>query len=180
MNNLLLKKQKSCGFCNTANHTITSCPTKCGIVSIIDGDVLVEYLQNICAFKVIDSELCANVFYEPLNCYKVQHLKCHQLLSKTIPCINQRHDNENLLVKVTCYEKHGKYIVGFIRVIFPLPLIISFIHSQKNSKTTKLFSALEMEYIGEKFFSYKKEDKSQFSEEMIQKSFMTFFSNINK
>ena len=62
MNNLPIKKQKSCGFCNTANHTITSCPTKCGIGSIIDGDVLVEYLQNICAFKVIDSDLCANVF----------------------------------------------------------------------------------------------------------------------
>ena len=36
MNNLPIKKQKSCGFCNTANHTITSCPTKCGIGSIID------------------------------------------------------------------------------------------------------------------------------------------------
>ena len=80
MNNLPLKKQKSCGFCNTANHTITSCPTKCGIWTIIDGDLLVEYLQNTCAFKVIESELCANVFCEPLNCNKVQHLKCHQLL----------------------------------------------------------------------------------------------------
>ena len=118
MNNLPLKKQKSCGFCNTANHTITSCPTKCGIGTIIDGDLLVEYLQNTCAFKVIESELCANVFCEPLNCNKVQHLKCHQLLSKTIPCINQRPDNDNLLVKVTCYGKHWVPIVGLIQVMF--------------------------------------------------------------
>ena len=134
LNNCQSKNKQSCGFCNIPNHTITSCPTKCGIGSIIDGDVLVEYLQNICTFKVIDSDLCENVFYEPLNCCKVQHLKCHQLLSKIIPCINQRPDDGNLLVKVTCYEKHGKPIVGFIRVIFQLPLSISFIHSKKIQK----------------------------------------------
>ena len=76
------KKVKSCGFCNTTNHTANKCPTTSNIGQIIDGDVIVELLQDTCPFKVIESDQYANIFCESLDFTKNQHLKCHQLLSK--------------------------------------------------------------------------------------------------
>ena len=54
---------KSCGFCNTTNHTTNKCPTRISIIQIIDWDVLVELLQDTCPFKVIESDQCTNVFF---------------------------------------------------------------------------------------------------------------------
>ena len=118
--NIKIKKQKSCGFCNTTNHTANKCPTSHNIGQIIDGDLLADFLQDTFPYKVIELDLCANVFCESMNVNKVQHLKCHQLLSKTLPCINQRPDIDNLLVKVTCYAKYDLPIPGFANVIFQL------------------------------------------------------------
>ena len=39
-------KKKSCGFCNTSNHTTNFCPTRSNIGLIIDGDLLVDLLQD--------------------------------------------------------------------------------------------------------------------------------------
>ena len=60
--NIKRKKTKSCGFCNTANHTANTCHTISNIGFIIDGDLLVDFLQDTRPFKVIESDLCANVF----------------------------------------------------------------------------------------------------------------------
>ena len=73
-------KIKSCGFCNTANHTTNTYPIRSNFRQIIDGDLLVDFLQDTCQFKVIESDLGANVFCEALDFISVQHLKCHQLL----------------------------------------------------------------------------------------------------
>ena len=56
------KKQKSCGFYNTINHTANKYPTNIG--QIIDDDLLAEFLQETCPFKVLETYLCANVFCE--------------------------------------------------------------------------------------------------------------------
>ena len=104
---------------------------KFNIGQIIDGDVLVKLLQDTCPFKVIGSHQCSNVYTDSLDFSKVQHLKYHQLLSKTNPCMNQRHDIANLLVMVTCFEKYAIPIIGFANVIFNLPFITSYIHAQK-------------------------------------------------
>ena len=80
---------------------------------------------------MIGSHQCYNVYTDSLDLIKVQHLKCHQLLSKTTPCANQRPDIDNLLVMVTCFEKYGIPIIGFTNVIFSLPLITSYIHEKK-------------------------------------------------
>ena len=83
--NIKRKKEKSCGFCNTTNHTANICPTSRNIEQIIDGDLLAEFLQDTCPFIVIESDIYANVFCESLDLTKVQQLKCHQLLSNIIP-----------------------------------------------------------------------------------------------
>ena len=64
--------------------------------------------------------------------------------------MNQRPDIDNLLVKVTCFAKYFIPIVRFANEIFQLPLIISYIHNKKKSKTTKLFTTLSIEYVGTK------------------------------
>ena len=69
---------------------------------IIDGYLLVDLLQNTCLFKTIESDQCANAFYESLDFIRIHHLKCHQLFTKNIQCMNKRPDVDNLLVKVTC------------------------------------------------------------------------------
>ena len=97
--------KKSHGFCNTANYTANTCFTRSNIGQVIYGDLLVAFLQETCPFKVIESDICDNVFCEPLDFVRVQHLKCHQLLLKSIPCMNQRADIDNLLINVTCFAK---------------------------------------------------------------------------
>ena len=131
------KTIKSCGFCNNTNHIASTCHTKFNIGHIIDGDVLVNLLQDTCPFKEVKSHQCSNVYTNYLDCSKVQHLKCHQLLSKTNPCVNQRPDIDNLLVMVICSEKYGIPIIGFTKFTFSLPLITSYIHAKKkiNNKT---------------------------------------------
>ena len=42
------QKNKSCGLCNNTNHTTSTCVT---IGQIIDGDVLVDLLQDTCPSK---------------------------------------------------------------------------------------------------------------------------------
>ena len=70
-------KKKSCGFCNNTNHTASTCPTPFNIGQILDGDVLVDLLQDACLFKVIKFHQCSNVYTDSLDFSKVQHLKCH-------------------------------------------------------------------------------------------------------
>ena len=142
-------------ICNNIHHTTSTCPTKFSIGQIIDGDVLVELLQDTYPFKVIGSHQCSNVYTDSLDFSKVQHLKCHQLLSKLNPCMNQRPYIDNLLVIVTCFEKYGIPIIGLTNVIFSLPLITSYIHAKNKIKSTQLFSSLSKESLGEYFFSHK-------------------------
>ena len=146
------KKQKACDFYKTTNHTTNKCTTSRNIGLIIDGNFLAEFIQDTCPFKVIESDLYVNTFCISFAFTKVQHLKYHQLLSKTIPCINQIPNIDNLLVKVTWYAKYGLPISWFANAIFQFPLIISYIHNKKNSKTIKLFSTLSIECVGEFFF----------------------------
>ena len=74
------------------------------------------------------------------------------------PCVNQRSDIDNLLVMVTCFEKYGIPISGLTKVIFSLPLITSYIHAKTKNKSTKLFSSLSNESLGEDFVCYKRKD----------------------
>ena len=71
------KKIKSYGFCNNIHQTASTCPIKFNIGQTIDGDVLVELLQDTCPFKVIRCHKCSNVYTDSLAFSKVQHLKYH-------------------------------------------------------------------------------------------------------
>ena len=93
--------------------------------------------------------------------------------------MNQRSDIDNLLVKVTCFTKDGIPIVGFANIIFQLPLIIiSYIHNKKKSKTTKLFTTLIIECARENFFSYKRKENIQASDDMIQKGLLKLLTQL--
>ena len=115
---------------------------------------MLELLQETCPFKVTESDPCANIFYESLNFTRIQYSKCPQLLSRTIQCMNKIPDNDNLIVKVTCYAKCGIPITGFVNVIFQLPMIVSHIRIKENFKTI-FFTTLINECVGEKNYSYK-------------------------
>ena len=82
---------------------------------------------------MVGSHQCSNMYTDSLDFSKVQHLKCHQLLSKTSPCVNQRPYIDNLLVMVTYFKKYGIPIIGFTNVIFSLPLITSYNHAKKKN-----------------------------------------------
>ena len=49
---------------------------------IIDGDELVEFLQDSCPFKVIESEYYGNIFYENLDTSKIQHVNTNSYYLK--------------------------------------------------------------------------------------------------
>ena len=91
------------------------------------------------------------------------------LLSKTILCTSIKHDVDKLLVKVTCYNNDGIPIVVLVNVIFEIPVIVRYIHNKKNSKTTKMFTILNGEYVGSQFYSYKRKDNIRLSDDSIQK-----------
>ena len=119
---------------------------------------------------MIGSHQCSNVYTDSLDFSKVQHLKCHQLLSKTTPCMNQM---------VTCFEKYIIPIIGFTNVIFSIPLITSYIHANNKNKSTKLFLSLSNESLGEEFVCYKRKDNKQLSEVMLQETLLKVFSELS-
>ena len=86
---------------------------------------------------MVASRQCSNVFTDYLDLSKVQNLKCHQILSKTTPCVNQRPDIDNLLLIITCFEKCWIPIIELNNVIFSLPLITCYVHAKNKIKSTK-------------------------------------------
>ena len=80
------------------------------------------------------------------------------------------------MVKVTCYNKHGTPIVGLVNVIFELPLVVSYIHNKKNSKTIKMSRILNRECFGSQFCLYKRKDNIQLYDDLIQKSLLPLLS----
>ena len=68
--NKLLKK--SCGFSNMTNYTANTCITRSNIGMIIDGDDLVELLQDTRPFKMIETEQRGDIFYDYFNSLKIQ------------------------------------------------------------------------------------------------------------
>ena len=71
MNKIINIKKKSYGNCNTINHTTNKYHTSRNIGKIIDGDLSAEFLEDTCPFKVVESDICANVFCESLDFTKV-------------------------------------------------------------------------------------------------------------
>lgn len=54
-------KIKGCAFCSIDRHTMTSCPQKSSLGNSIKVDGLIEYIENTCAFKIIESDQSCNV-----------------------------------------------------------------------------------------------------------------------
>ena len=65
-NSTLLSQKKiaSCGFCSISGLRTTGCSLKKGMDTEINGDRLIEHLQNNYPFKIIDSEQASNVYHE--------------------------------------------------------------------------------------------------------------------
>ena len=55
---------------------------------------------------------------------KIQHLLCQRLVCSTKPCHNKRPDRDNLIVRVTFYDKIGNEIIGSNNIMVELKLII--------------------------------------------------------
>ena len=80
--------------------------------------------------------------------------------------------------KVTYYNKHGIPIVGLVNVIFELWLIIIYIDNKDNSKTTKMFTTSNREYVGSQFYPYKIKNNVHLSDDLIQKILLKFLSQM--
>ena len=67
---------------------------------------------------------------------------------------------------MTYYAKYGLPITGFVNAIFQLPIIVSYIHNKSIPKH-QFFSTLSNECVGEKFYSYKRKDNIQLSDDIF-------------
>ena len=54
------------------NYTANTCITRSNIGMIIDGDDLVELLQDTRPFKMIETEQRGDIFYDYFNSLKIQ------------------------------------------------------------------------------------------------------------
>ena len=83
-----------------------------------------DYLSNVYSFKLIETDQCSNVLCDKIEWTRPQHMWCQQLLYSTILCNDKRPDVNNLIIKVTCYNKNGVSIIGFVNVLVKLNLSI--------------------------------------------------------
>ena len=117
-------------------HTTSSCSTKIDIGKMVNGDELILFLNDRCAFKPVENDQVNIIYRSIINWPKIKHLRCQQLLCSTKRCINKRPNIDNLIVKVTFYDNNGDGIIGFYNIIEELNLIIIFIDYKKYSKGT--------------------------------------------
>ena len=78
---------------------------KNGIGTMINGEILIEFLTKLYSFKIIEQEQSMNVYRENITWTRVKHMRCQQLLCSTTRCSKMRHDIDNLTVKISCYNK---------------------------------------------------------------------------
>ena len=87
---------------------------KKGIDTEITGDSLIEYLQNNCPFKIIDSKQASNVYRKYItNIKKTKHIRCQNHLCSTIPKPNIRPDIDKLIVKISGYDINCLVVNGY-------------------------------------------------------------------
>ena len=83
------------------------------------------------------------------------------------------------MVKVTSYNKHGILIFGLVNVIFELPSVVSYMHNKKNSKTTKMVTILNREWVSSQFHLYKRKNNIRLSDDLIEKGLLQLLIQIS-
>ena len=150
------KRIRASGFCSVIGHTISSCTIKINIGKVVNGGILIEHLQNVHAFKVIDIEQSNNVFSDVIEGSRIQHIRYEQLLYSIILCSDNKSEEENINFKVKYYNKNGIAILGVINIMIEFKLIVSIIHRNKTCKYSTFVLTIKEECIVGSFFSYKR------------------------
>lgn len=146
-------KQSSptCTFCRECGHRVTNCDKRKNIGNEMDGDTLIEYLENSCPFCVGDMSDVGSII-NLMEWKDVRHIKIHVVKSRVNP-MNQRPPSSSMYSKISCYGIVGQPINGFSPCYVNLDQIISYIHQHKKEKTRKFFSSIKEESIGPNFLS---------------------------
>ena len=100
------------------------------IGKINNGDELIILLKDKCSLRTIKNDEVSNIYRSVIDCPKIKHLRCQQLLFSTKLCPNKRPKIDNLIVKNTFYDQVGNPIIGFCNVMVELKLKISFIDNK--------------------------------------------------
>ena len=164
---LSARKVVSCGFCGILGHRTTGCAYKLSIGTEIHGDDSIECLEKHCPFKIIDSEQASNVYREFINNRtKIKHIRCQNLLYSTNPQCNICPNVENLIVKISGFDKDGLVVNGYSNVLIELTLVIKFINQKKDIVLTLFFTTLKESCSGKEYYDIKHSDKTQMSNEL--------------
>ena len=129
---LSAKKIASCGVFSISGHRTTDCSLKKGIGTEITGDSLIEYLQKNYLFEIIDSEQASNVYRKYITSKtKIQNIRYQKCLCSTTPRSNIRPDIDNLIAKISCYDKDGLVVNGYSNVLMELKIVIKYINKKR-------------------------------------------------
>ena len=97
-------------------------------------DDLIFLLKDKYAFKPIENDQVSNIFRSVIYWPKIKYLRCQWLLYSTNLYHNKRPDIDNLIVKVTFYDKIGNAIIRYCNVMVELKFIVNFIDNRKYNK----------------------------------------------
>ena len=97
---------------------------------------------------------------------KIKHIRCQNLLCSTNSQCNIRPNVENLIVKISCFDKDGLVVNGYSNVLIELSFVIKFINQKKDIASTLFFTMLKESCIGKEYYDIKYSDKTQMSNEL--------------
>ena len=108
---------------------------------------------------------------------KIKHMRCQHLLCSTSPRSNIRPDGDNLIDKLSCYDKDGLVINGYSNVLMELKCVIRFI-SQKILCNIVFVTTLKEKCVGKYCFDIKQSDKLEITTE-LQIKLLEFMNNLS-
>ena len=84
-------------------------------------------------FKISESEQSFYVYRTNIDRKtKVKHISCQQLLCSTPIWSNMRPYCDNLIVKISCYDKDWAVVNSYSNVMMKLKCVIRFINQKKD------------------------------------------------
>ena len=138
-------------------------------------------MENSCPFKIAEESEVGTIISSKEMIWKdVRHVKVHLIKFKYNPN-NMLPDINYLIAIITCYGSTDLPISGFTRCTIGLKTLISFLHDAKVMCDRRIFSSINEESIGDKFFHEIKnfQQINQYTQPMLpnnQSQSLSFFS----
>ena len=87
----------------------------------ISGDILIEYEQQKCPFKIIEYNQSCNVYRSNINAKtKIKYMRYQHLLCSTSLRSNISLDGENIIIEISFYDKDGVVVNEYSNLLMKL------------------------------------------------------------